>query len=302
MKNANLLLATTFLATSLFVSPIFNAHAETETRKTHVVSEQVTRTVKPLAINNETNEVKPAVQRFVELVNQARVDISMKRPQDAKPRLDNALKLAGFIRQNSNVQESFRETRITSGKVSYNVQDTTGTYYVPFETGPVKMKSVTETSSSKNNPGVAVTGADVVYLTVDLSGPEAEEYIGNAKAALKQGDLKTAEKSLATLMDKVATAETAEVLPYEKAKDNLALALRFLQDENYAASRYALSHAADAVKSMHGDSRYDSALIDKNYNRIRQIHDLVLQENKETAQKARTQIIAAQGEIKDLRS
>ncbi|HEY1096584.1 MAG TPA: YfdX family protein [Alphaproteobacteria bacterium] len=302
MKNTHLLLATTFLATSLFVSPIFNAHAEMETKKTRVVSEQVTRTVKPLAINNETNEVKPAVQRFVELVNQARVDISMKKPQDAKPRLDNALKLAKFIRQNSTVQEKYTQTRISSGKVTYTAQDTNGTYYVPFETGPVKVTSVGSTSSSKSNPGVAVTGADVVYLTVNLAGPEAEDYIGNAKAALAQGDLKTADKSLATLMEKVAKTETAETLPYDKAKDNLALALRFLQDENYTASRYALSHAADAVKSMKGDSRYDSALIDKNYSRIKQIHDLVMQENRESAQKARTQIIAAQGEIKDLRS
>jgi hypothetical protein len=301
MKKTQLLLATTFLASALIVSPVFDAHAQSTT-KTRVVSEQVTRTVKPLAINNETNEVKPAVQRFVELVNQARVDISMKRPQDAQPRLSNALKLAKFIRQNSNVQEQYRETHITSGLVTYNVQDTSSTYYIPFETGPVKLKSVGETSTSKTAPGVAVTGADVVYLTVDLSGPEAEEYLGQAKGALKQGDLKTAEKSLATLMDKVAKMETAETLPYDKAKDNLALALRFLQDENYAAARYALNHSAEAIKSMRGDSRYDSELVNKHYSRVMQIHDLVMQENKDSAQKARTQIIAAQGEITDLKS
>ena len=301
MNKTQLLLVTTFLASSLFVSPVFNAQAA-DVAKTRVVSEQVTRTVKPLAINNETSEVKPAVQRFVELVNQARVDLAMKRPQDAKPRIENAQKMARFIRQNSKVEEMYRETRITSGLVTYKSQDTTGNYYVPFETGPVKIKSVENTPSSKTGPAVAVTGADVVYLTVDLSGPEAEDYLSQAQVAIRQGNLKAADKSLADLMAAVTKSETAETLPYDKAKDNLALALRFLQDENYSASRYALDHAAEAVKSMQGDSRYNSGAIDKNYNRIRQISDLVMQENRAAAQKARTQIIAAQGEIQSLKS
>jgi hypothetical protein len=302
MKKTNLL-ATTFLASSLMITPMLGAQAQQPApQKTRVISEQVTRTVKPLAIDNKTNEVKPAVQRFVELVNQARVDISMKRPQDAVPRLDNALNLASFIRKNSTVEESLRETRITSGKVTYNSKDTTGAYYMPFETGPVKVTTVTETGSSKNNPGLAVSSADVVYLKVNLSGPEAEQYIGNAKAALAQGNLKVADQNLATLMDKVAIAETAETLPYDTAKDNLALALRFLQDENYSAARYALDHSANAIKSMENDTRFSKDVVNKHYNRIKQIQGLVLQENKGAAQKARTQIIAAQGEIKDLRS
>lgn len=301
MKKTQLLLATTFLASSLFVSPVFNAHAESA--QTRVMSETVTRTVKPLAINNQTNEVKPAVQRFVELVNQARVDLSMKRPQDAKPRIDNALKMAQFIRQNSNIQKEYSETRISSGVVTYKTSDASSTYYVPFETGPVKVKSVVNTPSSKSgNSGVAVTGADVAYLKVDLSGPEAEKYLNQAKAAIKQGDLKSADKNLSDLMDAVATTETAEVLPYEKARDNLALALRFLQDNNYTAAQYALDHAGEAVKSMQGDSRYNDELVEKHYNRIQQIHDLVMQQNPSAAQKARTQIIATQGEIKDLKS
>lgn len=301
MKNTQLLLATTFLASSLFVSPVFNAHAETA--QSRVMSESVTRTVKPLAINNQTNEVKPAVQRFVELVNQARVDLAMKRPQDAKPRIENALKMADFIRQNSNVEQTHSETRISSGVVTYKTSDTSGSYYVPFETGPVKVKSVVNTPSSKSgNSGIAVTGADVAYLKVDLSGPEAEKYLNQAKVAIKQGDLKAADKNLSDLMDAVATTETAAVLPYEKASDNLALALRFLQDNNYSATQYALDHAAEAIKSMDGDTRYDAKRVETHYSRIIQIRDLVMQQTPASAQKARTQIIAAQGEIKDLKS
>ena len=300
--TSRLLLASTFLASSLFVSPIFNAQAQ-NADETRIVTEKVTQTVKPLAVSTETSEVKPAVQRFVELINQARVDLAMKQPQDAAPKIDNALKMAQFIRQNSTIESQYRETHISSGVVTYNNNDVTGSYYVPFETGPVEVKSVTETPSSKpGNNGIAVTGANVVYLTVNLSGPEAETYLSQAQAAIKQGDLKAADQSLATLMDTVTKTQTAETLPYEKAQDNLALALRFLRDNNYAATQYALQHTLDALKSMQGDSRFNASLVDKNYSRIKQIHDLVMQQTTAAAQKARTQIIAAQGELKDLKS
>lgn len=292
--KTNRLLATTFLATALIAAPVFTAHAE-EAAKTRVISEKVTRTVKPLAISNKTSEVKPAVQRFVELVNQARIDIAMKKPQDAQPRLDSALKMARFIRDNSTVQESYRETRISSGVVTYKTADTVGSYYVPFETGPVEVKTVAQTPSSKSGPGVAVTGTDIAYLTVDLSGPAVETYIPQAKAALKQGDLKAADKNLADLMDAVVKTEKAESSPYDKAQDNLTLALQFLRDNNYTAAQYALTHAADAVKEADGESS-------AHYGRITRIRDMVMQQNPNAAQKARTQIIAAKGEIKDLRS
>lgn len=291
--KTNRLLATTFLATALIAAPVFGAHAESV--KTRVVSEKVTRTVKPLAITHDSKEVKPAVQRFVELINQARVDIALKKPQDAQPRLDNALKMARFIRDNSTVQETYSETRISSGLVTYKTADTVGSYYVPFETGPVEVKTMAQTPSSKSNPGVAVTGTDIVYLTVDLSGPSAETYIPQAKAALKQGDLKAADQSLAQLMDEVVKTEQAERKPYDTAQDNLTLALQFLRDNNYSAAQYALTHAADAVKEIEGSDG-------SHYGRITRIRDMVMQENANAAQKARTQIIAAKGEIKDLRS
>ncbi len=301
--TTRLLLATTFLASSLFVSPVLNAQAQDvdATANTRIVTEKVTQTVKPLAIDNRTSEVKPAVQRFVELINQARVDLALKRPQDASPKIDNALKMAQFIRQNSTMQDMYRETRISSGVVTYNNKDTTGNYYMPFETGPVTLKSVTDTPSSKpGNNGIAVTGAEVAYLTVDLSGPAAETYLSQAKAAITQGNLKDADQNLATLMDTVAKTQTSETLPYDKANNNLALALRFLKDNNYKATQYALAHAAEAIKAMQGDARFDAKAVTKNYDRITQIHDLVMQQSTNAAQKARTQIMAAQDEIKVL--
>lgn len=299
MKNTHLL-TVALLASTLLISPAF---AQKQVVHSETVTQSTTKTVKPLSINNKTNQVKPSVQHFVELINSSRLDIAMKQPQNAVARLDEAQKLAEFIKSHSSIEEITHETRITSGRVMYSDETTSGAYYVPFETGPVKLKTVQQVPSDKSNkPGLAVSSAEVVYLTVDLSGDEANQYITQAKAALAQGDAKEADKQLSDLMSKVVIAENADSLPYEKARDNLDLALNFLQDdEDYQAARYALTHSIEGLKEMSKDSRFNTKASSDQIGRVQQIHDLLLQENKAAAEKARTEIKAAQGELAKLK-
>ena len=297
----NKLIITALLTTTLFISPAF---AQKQVIHSETITQNTTKTVKPVSINNKTNEVKPSPQHFVELINNARIDIATKQPQNAVIKLDEAQKLAAFIKSNSSIEEITRETRFTSGKVMYSTESTSGAYYVPFETGPVELKTVQEVPSDKKNAaGLAVASAEVVYLTVDFSGDDADKYIAQAKMALEQGDTKEADKNLSELMNKIVIAESADTLPYEKARDNLDLALKFLQDgNNYTAARYALGHSIEALKEMSTDERFDSKAASKEADRVKQIHDLLLQENTSAAEKARTEIKSAQDEISKLKS
>ena len=298
LKTNTALMTAILLSTALSAAPAF-AQIQSQT-----ITQNTTMTVKPISINNKTKEIKPAVQHFVELVNNARVDIATKQTQDAVAKINEAQNFAAFIKQNSSVEEITHETRIASGKVMYSTESTSGAYYVPFETGPVKLKTVEETPSDKANAtGLAVASAEVVYLTVDLSGNEAETYLSGAKMDLEQGKTAEADKKLAELMSKVVIAETTDSLPYEKARDNLDLALKFLQDgNNYTAARYALGHSIEALKSMSTDARYKSKESATEADRVKQIHDLLLQENTAAAEKARTEIKAAQDEVSKLKS
>lgn len=299
MTDVSKLLATTILVGSLMSGTVY-AQSATATAKSEVATEKHTRTVRPLAVDGETNEVKPAIQRFVERINMARVALSMKKPQDASFDLDEAEKHLNFIKSNSRYEEATKTTVIASGVVKSETDSDFNSYYIPLEEGPVIIKKIEETDSSPGKSsvaGIAVTSADVVYLNVDLTGKEAPSYIGQARAAIKAGDTVKADNLLGEMLSKIARSEVIETMPDEMARDNLQLSLKFLQDLNYTAARYALVHARDALGEMKNDTRYDKALSERNYSKVSQIHDLVMQQTPSTASKARTQIIDVQNSL-----
>ena len=303
MTHVSKLLVTTILVGSLAGGTAYaqsTSATATANTKSEIITEKHTRTVRPLAIDGETNEVKPAIQRFVERINMARVSLSMKRPQDASFDLDEAEKHLNFIKSNSRYEEATKTTVIASGRVQSDSSSEYNSYYIPLEEGPVVVKKIQETDSSPGKTsvaGVAVTAADVVYLNVDLTGKEAPQYIARARAAIKAGDTVKADNILGEMLSKIARTEVVETMPDEKARDNLQLSLKFLQDENYTAARYALVHARDALEQMKSDSRYDKGLSERNFNKVSQIHDLVMQQTPSTASKARTQIIEVQDSL-----
>lgn len=300
MKSTAILAAAILATTALSGAAYAQSAAPAE-----VITNTTTRTVRPLAIDGETKELKPAIQRFVERVNMARYALSTKNPKVASEHINEAEKHLNFIKQNSRLEEVTKETVITSGRVTSQTDEKFNSYYVPLEEGPVVVKSIESTGSQTGKTsvnGIAVASADLVYLNVDLTGKEGPEYLAKARAAIKGGDLKAADQALGEMIDRVAKTTVVDALPLEKANDNLRLALKFLQDENYAASRYALDHAKTALKDVQRDSRYNQDDANSVYNKVSQIHDLVLQESPQTAQKARTQIIAVQNKIKDMRS
>lgn len=286
MTFAYKLMATTFLLGSFVMTPAFAQTTIIQTQTSgEVVTDTTTRTVRPLAIDGKTKEVKPAIQRFLERVNMARVSLSLKDPVQAKFDLDEAEKHLNFIKQNSHFAEISKQTVIASGKVVSETQSAYNSYYIPLEEGPVVVKSLEATDSQKGKSGangLAVTSADVVYLNVDLAGSTASDYLTKARIAIKEADLKAADEALGEMIQKITYKEVVDTVPLEKARGNLQLALKFLQDDNYKASRYALEHARDALKDA-GNS---------NAGEVGQIHDVVMQQTPAAAQKARTQIIA----------
>src|SRR5262249_46941612 len=90
------------LMLALLVSVSFASIANAQEFHTQTTTTSVTR---PLAVDGETNQVKPAVQRFIERINMARVALSLGEASDAKFDLDEAEKNLRFIKSNSNYQE-----------------------------------------------------------------------------------------------------------------------------------------------------------------------------------------------------
>ncbi len=262
-----------------------------------VHTETTTRVTRPLAVDGETNQVKPAVQRFVERINQARVALSTANPTEAKFDLDEAEKHLHFIKSNSNYQEVTKQTTLSSGEVVYDTNTKYNSYYVPLEEGPVVVKDYATTDNQAgegNKKAIAVKSVRVVYLNLDLSGTKAEDGITVARGDIKEGNLSAADDALGQMLTQVISTTSIQSEPKIVAQDNLKLALNFLQQNNYTASRFALTQAEEALKKIPGDKA--SSLRD----RVAQIHDLVNQQTENTAEKARTEIKSVQGDLKDL--
>lgn len=283
------LFVTTILI-GLFISPIAFSQ---ETVETHT-STKVTR---PLAIDGETNQVKPAIQRFIERINMARVALATANSKEAQFDLDEAEKHLKFIKSNSGYQEVTKQTTISSGQVVYDTDTKYNSYYVPLEEGPVVVKDYVATENQAgegNKKAIAVKSAKVVYLNVDLSGTQGEEAIATARAAIAEGKLDQADETLSKLLDEVTIADSVQSVPKVVAQDNLKLAHTFLLENNYVAARFALTQAEEALKSVQGEPA------GKLRGRIEQIRDLVMQQTENTAQKARTQIKDVQGDLDKL--
>lgn len=194
-----------------------------------------------------------AAERFVQHVNYARVALAMKNPGLAKNHIAQADSMLGALKQ-ANTEER-RISRVESGRVVYQYNTDYKYHYYPIEAGPVEVKKV------KSGPfwakrGLAVTDAEIVYLTLDLTDDKADSYLSEAEMEINNNQLREADRTLASLIDDVVSVDERVALPLDKARDNIALARNFVLSGNYDGARYALRHADNALSDMEGDDNY----------------------------------------------
>jgi hypothetical protein len=148
-----------------------------------------------------------------------------------------------------------RISDLESGRVVYDYDTEYKNHYFPITTDLVQVKEMSNGPIWASN-SLAVTDADIVYLSLDLSGDRVEGFLVAAEKAIGINNLKEADQQLARLIDAVVTVDTKIKRPADKARDNIALARNFLVMKNYDGARYALSHADDALNMMQSHDEY----------------------------------------------
>src|SRR5690606_26111615 len=81
-----------YALTALTLVTCGGAYAEQVKKSTTTVTteSETTRVTRPLAVTGDTKEVKPAIERFVERINMARLDLAAGKAKEAVFNLDEA--------------------------------------------------------------------------------------------------------------------------------------------------------------------------------------------------------------------
>jgi len=211
------------------------------------ISSETVKTANDPITKEEVSNPRVAAASFVEHVNYARVALAMKNVELSRQHITHARNMAALIKGAS--PEHHRVTEMESGRIVYQYDTEYKYHYFPITTGPVEVKQMGDGPIWAKND-LAVTDADIVYLTLDLTDDKAAPYLAAAEAAITANDLKEADSQLAKLTDAVVTVEHKVSVPQNKAHDNIALARSFLARKNYDGARYALKHADDALDEM----------------------------------------------------
>lgn len=202
---------------------------------------------------HSVRDPKIAAERFVEHINYARVALAMKNPQYAEAHIAQARDMMKIVRNGGPAPLTL--ANIGSGRLVYEYDTDYKYHYFPIETGPIEIKKMGK-GPFWAKKGLAVTDAEIVYLTLDLTGDKPGKYLSEAEEAIKAGKLDEADSQLAELTESVVSVNEEEGVPLDKARDNITLARDFIATRNYDGARYALRHADDALDDAERDERY----------------------------------------------
>ncbi len=246
MKTRTLLI-TTILSTGLVFSYTFPSYAAD-----NITTGTMKTATSPIS-KEAMADPRIAAGSFVEHVNYARVALAMKNIDLAKQHITQARNMVSLIKGATTEQR--RVAKVESGRIIYQYDTEHKYHYFPIKTGPVEVKQMSNGSIWAKND-LAVTDADIVYLSLDLTNDKAETYLSNAETAIAASDLKEASNQLAKLTDAVVTVDSKVPVPNIKARDNIALARNFIAGKNYDGASYALKHADEALDEMQKDDSY----------------------------------------------
>jgi hypothetical protein len=245
MKTSTLLM-TTMLSTGFLLGAVPSVHAAT------ITADTVTTAAAPIPAT-AIADPRVAAEAFIAHVNYARVALAMNNKELAQQHIVQARAMNAIV--TNALTEQRHVAHVEAGRVVYTF-DTEHKYnYFPIDVSAVEIKEVSDGPLWAKN-SLAVTDAEFVYLTLDLSNDKAESYLAGAEVAIAAGNLNEAQVKLGALTDAVVTIDAKVAVPLDKARDNIGIAQNFVRAKNYDGARYALAHADEALDAMRQDDAF----------------------------------------------
>ena len=277
------LLMTTILSTSILLGSMAPSFAADT-----ITTNTVTTSNAPIS-KEALADPRVAAERFVAHVNYARVALAMKNGELARQHITQARNMVTII--TNATPEQRRISDVAAGRVNYDYDLKHKYNYFPIEAGRVEVKQVSDGPIWAKN-SLAVSDAEVVSLSLDLTNDKAENYLSRADADIVASKYMEAEAELGELTDAVVTIDSKVSIPLDKARDNIGIAQAFIQAKNYDGARYALTHADEALDAMQKDEAYKEHFTDIIAMRkeVKDMRDVTTKKDPTTVQKVSASI------------
>jgi hypothetical protein len=196
-------------------------------------------------------KVRPGKAAFylISHMNYARIAAGLQDPRLAERHLQQALLLNGKIAEKGLKNRFLRlpaYKRADNEDTYYRVSDLTG--WRDLSRGPFWA----------NNKGIVVRGVNLVFLNFKPDTDFIGRELLTVQAQLEAGDLIGAQDKLAQIVAETVAVQNKAALPLEQARDNISLAHYYLGMKNYAAVRFALGQAEEALMVAESDKKLRS--------------------------------------------
>lgn len=197
-------------------------------------------------------EERMAAQNFIDNINEARKELTMKQADLAQQKILAARNLLPIISRVTPAQR--RLTRVEFGGGLYADDLTQRKSYAPIETQ--SLENLTRSTGPrwvKNTR--AESDAKIIYIALDMTGGKVQTYLDEVVKDLAANNIKNAQIHLAALSDQIIKVDDT-VPAAVQARDYITLADNYIRVSNFFGARNSLENANDFLNKMKDDDLY----------------------------------------------
>jgi hypothetical protein len=204
--------------------------------------------------NKPFAEERLAAQDFIENINEARRELTMRQIDLAQQKILMARNLLPLIARATPAQR--RLTRVEFGGGLYADDLDQRKSYVPIETQ--SLENLTRSAGPrwvKNTR--SESDAKMIYVSSDLADGRAQAYLEQATKDIAAGNIKETEIQLLKISDQVIKIDDT-VPPVIQARDYIALAAIYVRASNFVGARRSLEQVNDFLEKMTTEDIYQT--------------------------------------------
>lgn len=209
----------------------------------------------------EESQYPPRVQQsraaasMLHHTDMARQAIRERNQQKAKTHIDQALEAAGKIQTTAEtipIYTEFEQVSVIEPLQAARTEregESTASREAPQTQTQTQSAERQQQPSTQQPSGAVVEDVEGGFTSVAVDMSQARTHLDAAKTALRNNDMMGADRALQAVQTSVSMTTAQADMPLVKARQNLALALTQVRENQASAAQAPLKEAIDALES-----------------------------------------------------